>query len=48
MAQVATQVILGEKLIDLGYKNGYYPESLLVHVKAPVFSFTKLNLWIRI
>ncbi|HET6784438.1 MAG TPA: carbamoyl-phosphate synthase large subunit [Erysipelotrichaceae bacterium] len=43
MAQVATQVILGQTLIDLGYQNGLYPESELVHVKAPVFSFTKLK-----
>jgi len=57
MAQVATQVILGQSLIDLGYPqvilgqslidlgytNGIYPESNLVHVKAPVFSFTKLK-----
>jgi carbamoyl-phosphate synthase large subunit len=43
MAQVATQVILGQSLLDLGYQNGLYPESDLVHVKAPVFSFTKLK-----
>ncbi|MDR1567674.1 MAG: carbamoyl-phosphate synthase large subunit, partial [Streptococcaceae bacterium] len=43
MAQVATQVILGKKLKDLGYTDGLYPETQLVHVKAPVFSFTKLQ-----
>ncbi|MHC5227612.1 carbamoyl-phosphate synthase large subunit [Enterococcus sp. LJL99] len=42
MAQVATKVILGEKLKDLGYQDGLFPESKQVHVKAPVFSFTKL------
>ncbi len=42
MAQVATQLILGKSLTDLGYKDGLYPESQQVHVKAPVFSFTKL------
>ncbi|AXQ78865.1 carbamoyl-phosphate synthase large subunit [Streptococcus chenjunshii] len=42
MAQVATQLILGAKLADLGYKDGLYPASSHVHVKAPVFSFTKL------
>lgn len=42
MAQVATQLILGKSLADLGYKDGLYPESDFVHVKAPVFSFTKL------
>lgn len=42
MAQVATKVILGDKLKNLGYQDGLYPESKQVHVKAPVFSFTKL------
>lgn len=43
MAQIATKAILGEKLNDLGFTNGLYPESNAVHVKAPVFSFTKLQ-----
>lgn len=43
MAQIATKAILGEKLSDLGFTNGLYPESNAVHVKAPVFSFTKLQ-----
>lgn len=42
MAQVATQAILGKKLVELGYKNGLAPLSDQVHIKAPVFSFTKL------
>ncbi|MFC6169106.1 carbamoyl-phosphate synthase large subunit [Loigolactobacillus jiayinensis] len=42
MAQVATQVILGSTLSELGYPAGLYPEGQLVHVKAPVFSFSKL------
>ncbi|KXT77998.1 Carbamoyl-phosphate synthase large chain [Streptococcus sp. DD11] len=42
MAQVATRLILGETLSQLGYEDGLYPESSSVHVKAPVFSFTKL------
>ena len=42
MAQVATQLILGQTLAQLGYQDGLYPESEQVHVKAPVFSFTKL------
>ena len=42
MAQVATKLILGQSLADLGYEDGLYPESQQVHVKAPVFSFTKL------
>ncbi|GAK04641.1 LOW QUALITY PROTEIN: carbamoyl-phosphate synthase large chain [Geomicrobium sp. JCM 19037] len=43
MAQLATQVILGSKLTDLGYTDVYHPESDRVSVKAPVFSFAKLR-----
>lgn len=42
MAQVATSAILGEDLAEMGYPNGLYPTSENVHIKAPVFSFTKL------
>ena len=42
MAQVATKLILGQSLEELGYQDGLYPESSRVHIKAPVFSFTKL------
>nr|HPJ00088.1 carbamoyl-phosphate synthase large subunit [Enterococcus sp.] len=42
MAQVATKAILGESLAELGYEDGLYPTTNEVHVKAPVFSFTKL------
>ncbi|MFX3718783.1 carbamoyl-phosphate synthase large subunit, partial [Streptococcus suis] len=42
MAQVATKLILGQILAELGYQYGLYPESNQVHVKAPDFSFTKL------
>ena len=42
MAQVATRVILGESLAEQGYQSGLYRESDMVHVKAPVFSFSKL------
>lgn len=42
MAQVATKLILGQSFAELGYADGLYPESKQVHVKAPVFSFTKL------
>ncbi|MCT4396388.1 carbamoyl-phosphate synthase large subunit [Periweissella beninensis] len=44
LAQLATQVMLDTKLKDLGYQTGLYQESLLVHVKAPIFSFSKLPL----
>lgn len=43
MAQIATKAILGQSLKELGYQDGLYPESDMVHVKAPVFSFTKLQ-----
>ncbi|GGC80653.1 carbamoyl-phosphate synthase large subunit [Enterococcus wangshanyuanii] len=43
MAQVATKAILGQSLESLGYQDGLYPESKQVHIKAPVFSFTKLQ-----
>ncbi|KEF39806.1 carbamoyl-phosphate synthase large subunit [Schinkia azotoformans MEV2011] len=43
MANIATKVILGEKLPNLGYETGYHPESHEVFVKAPVFSFAKLR-----
>ncbi|WP_010579969.1 carbamoyl-phosphate synthase large subunit [Liquorilactobacillus vini] len=42
MAQVATKVILGKTLRELGYQAGLYPESKTINVKAPVFSFSKL------
>lgn len=43
MAQVATRAILGKKLADEGYTTGILPIGDEVHVKAPVFSFSKLN-----
>ncbi|MED4352931.1 carbamoyl-phosphate synthase large subunit [Schinkia azotoformans] len=43
MANIATKVILGELLPNLGYETGYHPESNEVFVKAPVFSFAKLR-----
>ncbi|MCT3231705.1 carbamoyl-phosphate synthase large subunit [Lactiplantibacillus plantarum] len=43
MAQVATQAILGQSLAEQGYQTGLVTPGPLVHVKAPVFSFSKLN-----
>jgi carbamoyl-phosphate synthase large subunit len=43
MANVATRMILGEKLPDLGYTEGLWPEDEFVSVKVPVFSFAKLR-----
>lgn len=43
MVPLATRVMMGEKLADLGYKSGLYPLANQVAVKAPVFSFQKLT-----
>lgn len=43
MANLATKVILGNSLKDLGYLGGYHPEDTVVSVKVPVFSFAKLR-----
>ncbi len=43
MANLATKVILGKKLKDLGYENGLVPEKEGIFVKVPVFSFSKLT-----
>ncbi|WP_018132399.1 carbamoyl-phosphate synthase large subunit [Effusibacillus pohliae] len=43
MVDVATRAILGERLVDMGYENGLWPEAEDVSVKVPVFSFAKLR-----
>lgn len=43
MAKVATQIILGASLKQLGFAPGLAPEPQLIHIKAPVFSFAKLT-----
>lgn len=43
MAKVATHVMLGKTLRQLGYQSGYHPEANEVSVKVPVFSFAKLR-----
>ena len=40
---LATKVMLGEKLKDLGYGTGLYREASYFAVKAPVYSFEKLT-----
>ncbi len=40
---LATRVMLGEKLKDMEYGTGIYPEAPYYAVKAPVFSFEKLT-----
>ncbi len=43
MVELATKIIVGEKLKKLGFGTGLYPSSPYVAVKVPVFSFEKLN-----
>jgi carbamoyl-phosphate synthase large subunit len=42
MVKLATRVMLGDRLEDLGWKTGLVPERDLIAVKAPVFSMNKL------
>jgi carbamoyl-phosphate synthase large subunit len=42
MVNIATKVVLGVRLPELGYSYGIYPERRIVAVKAPVFSMAKL------
>jgi carbamoyl-phosphate synthase large subunit len=42
MVKLATRVMLGDKLSDLGWSTGLIPPKRLVAVKAPVFSMNKL------
>ncbi|EPY6469665.1 carbamoyl-phosphate synthase large subunit [Clostridium sporogenes] len=42
IVDIATRVMLGEKLSDLGYGIGVYKEPELISVKVPVFSTHKL------
>lgn len=43
MVKLATQVILGKSIKDMGYGTGLYPSPGYYAVKAPVFSFSKLR-----
>jgi len=43
MVNLAIRVILGEKIADIGYGTGLMPNTTLIAVKAPVFSFQKLT-----
>ncbi|MGL5614630.1 MAG: carbamoyl-phosphate synthase large subunit [Sarcina sp.] len=42
IVDIATKIMLGEKLVDLGYGTGVYKEPEMVSVKVPVFSTQKL------
>ena len=43
MVELATKIMVGEKLQDLGYGTGLYRTPPYFAVKVPVFSFEKLN-----
>ena len=43
MVDLATKCMFGEKLKDMGYGTGLYPERSHYAVKVPVFSFQKLR-----
>lgn len=43
IVDIASRVILGEKLRDMGYTPGLQPESKYIAIKMPVFSFEKLH-----
>lgn len=43
MANLATKVMLGQTLPELGFETGYQEEAKEVSVKVPVFSFAKLR-----
>ncbi len=42
MVNLATKVIMGQSLAQLGYQTGIGPKPKFIAVKAPVFSFAKL------
>jgi carbamoyl-phosphate synthase large subunit len=42
MIKLATKCALGQRLADMGYSSGLAPETKVIGVKAPVFSFAKL------
>jgi len=43
IVDLATRVITGEKIKDMGYKPGLQPESEYFAIKKPVFSFEKIR-----
>ena len=43
MVEIATKMMLGQRLGDLGYKGGLHKQPPYVAVKVPVFSFEKLT-----
>ncbi len=43
MVKLATEIMFGKTLRDMGYQGGLYPEMGFYAVKVPVFSFNKLH-----
>lgn len=43
MVELATRCVFGEKLKDMGYGTGLYPENDFIAIKMPVFSFEKIH-----
>ncbi len=43
IVDLATQVIIGKKIKDLGYEPGLQPEADYIAIKMPVFSFEKIR-----
>ena len=43
MIDLATRIMLGETLADMGYSSGLYPSAGHTAIKVPVFSFEKLS-----
>jgi carbamoyl-phosphate synthase large subunit len=43
MVELATRAMLGERLAEMGYGCGLYPQAPVYAVKVPVFSFEKLS-----
>jgi len=43
MVELATRCVFGEKLKDMGYGTGLYPENDYIAIKMPVFSFEKIH-----
>jgi carbamoyl-phosphate synthase large subunit len=43
IVELATRIMMGERLRDLGYGTGLYKKAGMIAVKVPVFSFEKLT-----
>jgi carbamoyl-phosphate synthase large subunit len=43
LVKIATKVMLGETLKELGFKEGIYPAPSVVGIKVPIFSYLKLT-----